>query len=424
MRIAVVGAGIIGVALAHALLDEGHEVDLYDREGPAAGASAGNAGWIAHMDILPLASPKAWAHMPRWVVDPLGPLSISPRHLPRLAPWLLRFVAASRPDRIAAGSRAIHALNALSLPAWERRLDGLGLSHHLRRTGILSVWTDRSAFAAADGLLRRQSELGIAVERLDAAGVRALEPVFASRAATGATTGTGGLAGGALYPTGAHVGDPRALTEALADAARGRGLRLTTATVTALEPGEGGIGLRLSGGGLATADRAVIACGAWAKRLAASVGDHVPLDTERGYNITVARGTLGLTRPVMYEGHGFVTTPLDSGDRIGGSVEFAGLDAPPNWARVDAMLGRLARVLPGLAVGEGTRWMGFRPSIPDSLPVIGPAVREPRIIHAFGHGHYGLTQAAATADLVAAMLAGRAPAIDAAPYAVTRFGRR
>ncbi len=98
----------------------------------------------------------------------------------------------------------------------------------------------------------------------------------------------------------------------------------------------------------------------------------------------------------MYEGHGFVTSPLDGGDRIGGSVEFAGLDAPPNWARVDAMLGRLRRVLPGRPVGDGARWMGFRPSIPDSLPVIGPATADRRVIHAFGHGHYGLTQAAAT----------------------------
>ncbi|PWC34311.1 FAD-dependent oxidoreductase [Azospirillum sp. TSO35-2] len=411
MRIAVVGAGIIGVTVAHALLDDGHEVEVIDREGPAAGTSAGNAGWIAHMDILPLASPKAWAHMPRWVLDPLGPLSIAPRYLPRLAPWLLRFAAASRPSRIAAGSRAIHALNAASLPAWEKRLEALGLGHHLRRKGILSVWTDTADFAASAALHARQAALGIPVERLDPAMVRQLEPTLAK-----------GIAGGAHYPTGAHISDPRQFTEALADAARDRGARFTVASVAGLDAGEAGVGLRLAdGGGILPADRVVVACGAWAKPLAASVGDRVPLDTERGYNITVATGSLGLSRPVMYEGHGFVTTPLDTGDRIGGNVEFAGLDAPPNWARVDAMLGRLERVIPGLAIKDGTRWMGFRPSMPDSLPVIGRATASPRVIHAFGHGHYGLTQAAATAEMVAAMVMDRPPPIAAEPYAAARF---
>lgn len=418
MRIAVVGAGIIGVTVAHALIDEGHDVELIDREGPAAGASAGNAGWIAHMDILPLASPKAWAHLPRWMLDPLGPLAVTPRHLPRLAPWLLRFVAASRPACIAAGTRALHALNAAALPAWERRLDALGLAHHLRRKGILSVWTDAAAFAAAGPLHARQAALGIPVERLDAAALRRLEPTFA-----------GGIAGGVLYPTGVHVDDPRRFTLALAEAARARGVRFTAAAVRGLAPRDDGVALRLAAGDDIVADRVVIACGAWAKPLAASVGDRVPLDTERGYNITIPRGSLGLSRPVMYEGHGFVTSPLDTGDRIGGSVEFAGLDAPPNWARVDAMLGRLQRVIPGLAIDpatnpairDGIRWMGFRPSIPDSLPVIGPATRERRVIHAFGHGHYGLTQAAVTAGIVAALIAERPPPVDPAPYSANRF---
>lgn len=410
MRIAVIGAGIVGVAVAHALADEGHTVEVIEREGPAAGASAGNAGWIAHMDVLPLASAKAWANLPRWLLDPLGPLSIAPRHLPALLPWLARFAAASRPSSVQRSSRAIHALNAASLPAWERRLGALGLDHLLRRRGILSVWTDAGSFAAAAALHARQQVLGIPVERLDAAALRRLEPAFGS-----------GVAGGVLYPTGAHVGDPRLFTEALATAARARGIGFTIDRVVDLVPGADGVALRLASGAAPTADRVVVACGAWAGPLAAAAGDTVPLDTERGYNVTVAAGTLGLSRPVMYEGAGFVTTPLDGGDRIGGSVEFAGLDAPPNWTRVDAMLGRLRRVLPDVVVGDGVRWMGFRPSIPDSLPVIGSASGDGRIIHAFGHGHYGLTQAAATADMVAALIAGRAPAVDAAPYAPGRF---
>jgi len=152
----------------------------------------------------------------------------------------------------------------------------------------------------------------------------------------------------------------------------------------------------------------------------------LPLDTERGYNATFAPGALGLTRPVVFEGEGFVTTPLDTGDRVGGAVEFAGLDAPPDHRRTDAILRKLAAYLPHLEDGvpEHRRWMGFRPSLPDSLPVIDRARASDRVVYAFGHGHYGLTQAAATAELAAALVMGRAPPIDLAPFSAGRFRGR
>lgn len=410
MRIVIVGGGVVGLACAHALADEGHAVEIVDRGEADAAASTGNAGWIAHMDILPLASPKAWANMPRWMLDPLGPLSISPTYLPWLLPWLVRFTLASAPGRIARGAAAIHALNALSMPAWDRRAASSSVGDLFRRRGILSVWTRPADFAAAADLHARQTALGIPVERLDAAAVRRLEPAFGAE-----------IVGGALYETGLHVSDPRAIADTLRQEARTRGIAVTIADVRGLRSRPTGVEVDLSSGENRTAERVVLAAGAWSKRLAADAGDRVPLDTERGYNITVAPGTLGLSRPVMYEGMGFVTTPLDTGDRIGGSVEFAGLKAAPNFKRVDAMLGRLKRVLPHVEVRDGVRWMGFRPSTPDSLPVIGPAGADGRIVHAYGHGHYGLTQAAATAEIVAALIAGRTPPIDLAPYSVQRF---
>jgi D-amino-acid dehydrogenase len=411
MRIAVVGAGIVGMAVAHALLDEGHAVDVIDRDRAASSASVGNAGWIAHIDILPLAAPKMWRHLPRWLIDPLGPLAIAPSYAPRLMPWLVRFMGASTPARVAASTKAIHALNAAALPAWERRLASLGLNDILRRRGILSVWTDPAAFAAAAASHAQQSALGIPVERLDAAGVRELEPAF----------GDGAVVGGALYETGAHVADPRVLLDTLTERAGARGTRLIAGDVVDLVSASETVTVQRAAGAPIAADRVIVAAGAWSKPLAARCGDRVPLDTERGYNITLPPNALGLTRPVMYEGMGMVTTPLDTGDRIGGSVEFAGLAALANWSRVDAMLGRLKRALPGLCRSEGVRWMGFRPSLPDSLPVIGPSARDRRILYAFGHGHYGLTQAAVTAEMIAALVAGRPTSLDATPYAAQRF---
>jgi D-amino-acid dehydrogenase len=272
------------------------------------------------------------------------------------------------------------------------------------------VWTGARDFAGAAALHARQRSMGIEVETLDAAAVRRLEPAFGAA-----------VVGGALYPAGLHVDDPRLFTEAVVAAAVGRGARLVTATVVDLASTADGVDLVAASGPLGRFDRVVIAAGAWSKPLAARVGDSVPLDTERGYNITVAPGALGLSRPVMYEGQGFVTTPLDTGDRIGGGVEFAGLEAPKNDARIDAMLKRLARVLPDFRAGDGAKWMGHRPSSPDSLPIIGASREDTRVIHAFGHGHYGLTQAAATAEIVAALISGRRPAIDIGPYAPSRF---
>ncbi len=413
MRIAVIGGGIVGAAAVHALLDEGHAVDWLDRDGIAAGASAGNAGWIAHMDIMPLASPKVWRHMPGWMLDPLGPLSIRPAYLPKLLPFLGRFIAASRPGRIEASIAAISALNARALPAWEKRLGGLGLAGHLRQKGILSVWSSAAAAASAEALIARQQAMGIPVDWLDTKALHDLEPALGPRAARGA-----------LYPTGCHVSDPKALTLALAASAQARGAHVVKMEAVAVRKQGADIAIITGFDSIALFDRVVIATGAWSKPLAASIGDAVPLDTERGYNVTLPSGRLGLSRPVMYEGEGFVTSPLDSGDRIGGSVEFAGLEAPPNFARVDAILGRARRFLPEADLSGGTRWMGFRPSIPDSLPVISRSRRDPRIVHAFGHGHYGLTQAAATAEIVADLVADRVPSIDIAPYSVTRFQAR
>jgi D-amino-acid dehydrogenase len=409
LRIAIVGAGIVGVAIAHGLLDEGHEVDFYDKTGFAAGASRGNAGWISHTDIMPLASPKVWQQVPGWLLDPVGPLAIRPAYLAKLTPWLTRFVAASRPSRIEASIKAITALNSRALPAWERRLVALQLGSHLRQRGILTVWSDPALYNAVREVTRRQWKLDIAVDLLDADAVRRLEPAFGSL-----------VAGGALHPAGAHVADPMVLTQALGQKAIQRGARLVTASVDAVRPLETGVTVYSSKGETGY-DRAVIAAGAWSKPLAAELGDAVPLDTERGYNITFPKGTLGLTRPVMYEGHGFVTTPLDSGDRVGGSVEFAGLEAEPNFARVDAMLTRLRRFLPELQADAGPRWMGFRPSLPDSLPVIGPSAKSAHIVYAFGHGHHGLTQAAATAEIVTALVVDRRPAFDIAAYSARRF---
>lgn len=412
MRVAIIGAGIIGTAAAHALLDAGHEVVLIDPEGMEGRASDGNAGWIAHTDIMPLASPKVWRNLPGWMVDPLGPLTIRPGYLPQLTPWLLRFVLASSPGAIASSMTAIRSINAQALPAWRALLDRHALRHVLLERGLLSVWRNPGGFEGAKALLARQREYGIAVEVLDPNELKRIEPALEQVAAA------------VLYPEICHVADPGTLASDLLKRATERGAQRIRAKAIGIERGDRAIGIRTEDGAIVLCDRVVIAAGAWSSALAKQAGDRIPLDTERGYNATFPTGTFGLDRPVMYEGEGFVTTPLGTGDRIGGAVEFAGLKAPPNHRRTEAMIRRLRRFLPHLDESRpAKRWMGFRPSIPDSLPVIGPASADRRIIYAFGHGHHGLTQAAITAQMVAALVDGRASAVDPAPFAAQRFSR-
>lgn len=410
MDIAIVGAGIVGAATAHALLDEGHSVTLYDANAPGFGPSRGNAGWLAHTDITPIAQPKALMQVPRWLMDPLGPLAIRPAYLLKIAPWLARFIAASRPAEVERSTVALAALQQLALPAWEKLAAQLALGPHIHKRGGLHVYRTDAAFKAGAQVAERQRSFGFGVEMISREVLRQLEPALSDR-----------FVGAAHIENTAHVSDPLAITKALFDAALARGARYEQARITLINAATRPVLVGPNGWQRVT-DAVVLAAGAWAKSLAAGVGDTVPLDTERGYNISFP-GMTGLTRrPIAFEGEGFVATPLDSGLRIGGAVEFGGLEAPPNHARTRALHAKARQFLNGVPDYEtGTEWMGFRPSMPDSLPVIGPSRRSPRVIHAFGHGHYGLTQSAVTAQLVADLLAGRQPPINLAPFSAQRF---
>lgn len=410
MHIIIIGAGIIGLASAHQLLDRGHSVTLIDR-GELTAASRGNAGIIAHVDIQPLASPRMILQAARWFIDPVGPLSVRPAYIPRLTPWLVRFLLASRPSEVRRSMRGIIPLQMLALPAWERLLARLGLRREFNRNGMLYVYESIDAFEANKANYQRQLELGISLDLVDGSVVRTLEPALSDR-----------FQRAAFYPSVAHVNDPYQLALKLADAAAQRGAELKEGTVSgiAIASGDEPIVI-LDGGRTLTADRVLVAAGAWSKSLAACLGDKVPLDTERGYNATISHPGISLNRPVMFEEHAFVLTPLKTGLRIGGAVELASTAASPNWNRVEALLAKAHAFVPDLQEDGRVDYMGCRPSLPDSLPVISTSRWSRKVVYAFGHAHHGLTQAAATAELVGALISGEEPIIDVAPYSAQRF---
>jgi D-amino-acid dehydrogenase len=405
-RVLVVGAGIVGLACARALLQDGHAVSLLDRDPDGDKTSWGNAGGIAVTEVVPAAVPGLLWRVPRWLFDPLGPLSVRPVQLPSFAPWLWRFLRAGTEPGMRAAARALAAINRRVYQDIVPLLQDIGLAGDLHRAGALALYESdagRLRDAAYWALCR---EFGIECHDVSGAEARALEPALGPRTRSGV-----------LLPEWSHVSDPKRIVMRLSAWLRERQVGMLQGEATQICTDR----VITADGRSFPFDAVVIAAGAWSGRLAAGVGDRVLLESERGYNTTLPRSGIALTRQLIFAERSFVATPLEIGLRIGGAAEFAGLSAPPNWRRADALLELALRYLPGLDADGGTRWMGQRPATPDSLPVIGSSPRRANVFYAFGHGHLGLTQATTTGQLIADLVAGRPPPIDIAPYRVDRF---
>ncbi|QSZ60144.1 FAD-dependent oxidoreductase [Rhizobium sp. ZX09] len=406
----VIGAGVVGLSAAIAAQGRGLSVTVIDREGPAAGASAGNAGAFAFTDILPLASPGILWKAPKWLLDPLGPLSVPPAYALKIAPWMLRFWRACAVSKVEHSTAAQTALMDLSRAELEPFLKKTDTIARLRREGNLQVYESDAEFEASLGGWKARERHGIEFRHLNAEQMAEIQPGIAPRFTCGTFT-----------PGWYSIADPRLYTLALADHFRTMGGRIECLDIASLRPLEDGVEVVSHDGRTRKAGRVVLAAGAFSHRIARSLGEKIPLETERGYNTTLPSGAFDLRTQVTFGGHGFVVTRLSSGIRVGGAVELGGLELPANFARSEALLAKAKAFLPGLKTEGGKQWMGFRPSLPDSLPAIGHARHTARVVYAFGHGHLGLTQSAGTARIVADILTGQKPAIDTSAFSPQRF---
>jgi D-amino-acid dehydrogenase len=408
--VVIVGGGIIALASAQKLLAAGRRVTIIERKGIAQGASYGNAAAFAFSDILPLAASGKIRHLPKWLMDPLGPLSIPPAYALKIAPWLLRFWRASWPDRIQNSIAAQGALMRVAEQEMASLVAEAGLGAMVRRDGSLELYESEAEFAAALPGWQARAAQGIDFEHIRGARLAELQPGLSP-----------GFVAGTFVPGWQTVSNPYDFALALARAVQARGALFLRGEVTSVVPSADGVAIRFADGRGLTGAAAVIAAGAWSRRLTDPLGERIPLETERGYNTTLPLGAFDVRRQLIFGGHGFVITPLINGLRVGGAVELGGLDLPPNFKRSEAMLAKAMRFLPGLKPDGGEQWMGFRPSLPDSLPVIGPSRTSSRIIYAFGNGHLGLTQSAGTGRLVRDLVCGETPPIDVTPFSAARF---
>lgn len=416
-HLVVIGAGIVGAATALAALREGYRVTILEPGEPGGeqAASYGNGCWLSPMSVIPPSSPGLWKKVPKFLADPLGPLAIRWAYLPRVLPWLARYLWAGWTEaKVEATARALRPL-LVDAPALHKALaEEAGVGHLIERRGLAYIYENRAQFESEAMAWRIRKKVGIEWLELGADEMRQREPDLDRR-----------YTFAALVEEGGHCRDPGAYVAALVAQARAEGAELRRQAAT---------GFRIMGGRLAAVeteqgevacDKAVICAGAYSRKLAAAAGSRVPLETERGYHAMVVDPGVGPRTPLMpYDGKMSVTW-TDKGLRCAGQVEIAGLEAAPNWKRAEILRDHLLRSFPGLPrdlPAERVKvWMGHRPSMPDGLPCIGPSGASPDVLLAFGHGHVGLVAAPRTARLVMALLAGRRPDIAVEPFRPARF---
>lgn len=413
-HVAVVGAGVVGLCTALEAQRRGYHVTLIDRDAPGRGASFGNAGYLATELIDPLSTGKTLRSAPAMLLNPRGPLALPLRHLHRILTWLVRFVAAARPEQAARSRQGLVALNRAAVPAWQRCLEEVGATEQLLRSGYLLVWEDARRLDEARRHAAYLEQWNIRTELVQGMRLAELEPTLADTVSH------------ALYfPDACQVREPYKLCLTLFSAFKARGGEFVQRNVKSLEPEAAAVSLRTPAGALRF-DRVVVCAGAWSKVLLQSIGVKVPLEAERGYHLTIDGVAKGLTRPIGSAERRFVMSPLDSGLRAVGFTELGGLKLKPIARRFRVLRHHCRALLPQLA-DSGLRvqeWMGHRPTLPDSLPVIDRHPQYPGLYYAFGNQHLGLTQAAVSAELVVSMISGDAPPIDPEPYRADRFRAR
>ena len=408
--VAVVGAGVIGAAIALELQRRGLQVTLIDKGEPGRGTSYGNMASIA-LDFAAGSGPSTWRKIPRWLLDPEGPVWLRPAYALKMAPWFLRFIAAGRPSRLREIEDAGMSLSNPALTDFRAMLATIDASDLMTDEGCLAIYETEAEFAGDQGRMDFMRRYGFGFEVLSGGDIRSLEPSLSPS-----------IAKAVLLPDNKTIRDPYQLVVRLADAARGLGATFVSGAVRNIEKsGDGTSVVLLESGERLTVDSVVLAAGVHTRFLAEKLGEPIPLETERGYHTQIMQPGVSMRYSVIWPHRAFMITPTAGGIRVGGNVELAGLDAAPDFRRARVLVRHAQRAVPGLKAEASSEWMGHRPALPDTIPIISPSSKMPGVWYATGHGHLGLTYCATTAQLVADMVTGRKPAVDLAPFRIDRY---
>jgi D-amino-acid dehydrogenase len=406
--VVVLGAGIVGVSTAYALRERGFAVTLVDRKAPGEETSYGNAGILSSGSILPLNKPSLFASLPSYLTNQSAAFRWNPAWTARNIEWVLRFLANAVPSRVKPRAVALHGLIGASLSLHRDWIVRAGEPQRIRETGWLKAWRgDGTAAARAEQAWL--AEFGIKSEMLDRQAISALEPNIVPVYSVGL-----------LHTETASVDSPGNVTKAYARMAAGAGVTLRQAEIKSIAADGDGWRVMLSDGEISTR-HVVVALGPWSADLLRPLGYRVPLATERGYHREFTpNASRKLLRPINDAENAFLMTPMEQGIRVTSGVELTDRDAPSSYAQLDAVV-PLARSVVEFGEPVGEVWRGARPSLPDSLPMIGPAPRHKGLWLAFGNQHIGFTTGPATGEAIAAMIAGAPPSFDTSAFAPARY---
>jgi glycine/D-amino acid oxidase-like deaminating enzyme len=413
LPVIVIGAGVVGAACGLNLRRKGFDTMIVDEGAPGHGCSFGNAGAISPGSVVPIALPGMIGQVPRWLLDPMGPLFVRWRYLPRAAPWIARWLAASSMKQVERSSDALEPLIGNAFDEYRRLLGPSRFGALLKRQGQLYVWETRKPSRSERVGHALRARHGIDFQWLAPEEIRQLEPALAPI-----------FARGLFLPDNGQTLQPISLVEEIIAQFEAEGGTLHRSRVTDVSPhDEGSATVHLSDGREIKARGVVVAAGAWSGEFAARLGFRIPLETERGYHVVLPQSQHLARRPIMHADRSFIASPMTDGLRIAGTVEIAGVAAAPDYRRAQVLLHHAKRMFPDATDGGESMWMGCRPSLPDSIPVIGRCPTASSVVFAFGHGHLGMTGAPMTGRVVAELIAGEATAIPLSPYSPQRFGR-
>lgn len=405
----IIGGGIIGLCAAVTLQARGVQVAILEADKIARGASYGNAGHIATEQVFPIADANILQHVPAMLFNPEGPLRIDWRYLPRLMPWAFKLLLNMRPEPFAQSHQALLTLNSQSLQAWQDFADKWQLTSWIKVQGSLLTVEKNTSLNTLKAHGHRLNDLGVNNELLSQSVLLDLEPELKDN-----------QLGALFFPETGHITNLEAMAQKLTDTFRELGGRIfENCRVLGTKVTADGIILTTANQQI-NAKKVMLAAGAHSKVLAKQLtGISVPLDTERGYHLMLPNEATRLTLPVSSMDRRFIMTPMDTGLRLAGTVEYAGLEAPANMNRAQMLLKQAqAMIKTPLDSQNSTQWMGFRPSTADSLPIIDKCGS---VLLNFGHQHLGLTQAVVSAEMITALYFGETPAIDPTFYRLNRF---
>ena len=407
--IVVLGGGVIGLNIALRMLNSGRDVILIDPEEPGSGASYGNAGTIAEYAVLPIGSPEVIKRLPSLLFNKNSPIAIKRSEILSLAPWLLKFLYQSMPKQASKNAQSIAEILVNARLRWEELANQINGSSLLNSNGSIYIYKSKSIYDAGLKDISHRKNLGLNAQMLSPSELHKLEPNI------NLTEG-----GAAYFPDCAYMNDPGKMMKLLFDACIEKGCKYIRQSANDIERSKTGIEINLEDKSKIFSKHLVISAGAFSKKFAKQAGDNIPLDVERGYHVEYDMKEPLLNRPCCSADGGFYMSPMTGRLRVVGTIELGGVSPQISNHRINHLESGASNFFPELNKSSRS-WLGFRPSIPDSKPVISASRKGNDIIYAFGHGHIGLTLAPVTAEIVESIITKEKPPTPIHEFSAQRF---